>query len=45
MLDDDASVFAALKAGARSYVLTEREREILDHVARGRSNAAIAEAL
>lgn len=104
MLDDDASVFAALKAGARGYVLkgaepdelqravravasgdaifgpgiaervltlfrsppseaspaasstagagaaafpelTDREREILDHLARGRSNAAIAEAL
>ncbi|MEZ5407723.1 MAG: response regulator transcription factor [Acidimicrobiales bacterium] len=98
MLDDDASVFAALKAGARGYVLkgaepdelqravravasgdaifgpgiaervltlfrspqppaaeprpatgagafpelTDREREILDHLARGRSNAAIA---
>ncbi len=101
MLDDDASVFAALRAGARGYVLkgaepdelqravravasgdaifgpgiaervltmfrsplptasdpvvtagvgafpelTEREREILDHLARGRSNAAIAGAL
>lgn len=102
MLDDDASVFAALRAGARGYVLkgaepdelqravravasgdaifgpgiaervltmfrspppsapatgasvdgagafpqlTEREREILDHLARGRSNAAIAETL
>ena len=93
MLDDDASVFAAVRAGARGYVLkgadreeltraitavaggdalfgpgiaervlglfstppapteapfpelTEREREILDHVAQGRSNGAIAAAL
>ena len=92
MLDDDASVFAALRAGARGYVLkgaetdelrraivsvasgdvifgpgvatrvldlfakpmpvtapfpdlTEREREILDHVARGEPNAVIARAL
>ena len=89
MLDDDASVFAALRAGARGYVLkgaetdelrraivsvasggvifgpgvaarvldlfarpervtapfpdlTEREREILDHVARGETNGVIA---
>lgn len=93
MLDDDGSVFAAMRAGARGYVLkgaepdelqrairgvaagaavfgpgiaervlqlfrapparspdafpelTEREREILDHVARGRSNGAIAQEL
>ncbi|MGE0880946.1 MAG: response regulator [Acidimicrobiia bacterium] len=97
MLDDDASVFAAVRAGARGYVLkgaereeltraitavaggeaifgpgiaqrvlglfserptvgaaastepfpelTEREREILDHVASGKSNATIAQAL
>jgi len=94
MLDDDASVFAAMQAGARGYVLkgaapedlerairavaggdavfgagiaqrilgtlatvprkdpevtfpqlTEREREILDHVARGEANGTIAHAL
>ena len=92
MLDDDASVFAALRAGARGYVLkgaetdqlrraivsvasgdvifgpgiaarvldlfarpepvpqpfpglTEREREILDHVARGETNGVIARSL
>ena len=33
-------------AGAGAFPqLTEREREILDHLARGRSNAAIAEML
>ena len=94
MLDDDASVFAAMQAGARGYVLkgaapedlerairavdrgdavfgagiaqrilgtlataprmdpevmfpelTDREREILDHVARGEANGTIAHAL
>ncbi len=94
MLDDDASVFAAMQAGARGYVLkgaapedlerairavdrgdavfgagiaqrilgtlataprmdpevmfpelTGREREILDHVARGEANGSIAHAL
>ena len=94
MLDDDASVFAAMQAGARGYVLkgaapedlerairavdrgdavfgagiaqrilgtlataprmdpevtfpelTDREREILDHVARGEANGSIARAL
>ncbi|CAN5462634.1 response regulator transcription factor [soil metagenome] len=94
MLDDDASVFAALRAGARGYVLkgadpdelrrailgiahgeavfgpgiarqvldllsgsgpaaapnpfpelTEREAEVLDHLARGASNSAIASTL
>ena len=92
MLDDDASVFAALRAGARGYVLkgaetdelrraivsvasgdvifgtgvatrvldlfarpepvaapfpdlTDREREILDHVARGETNGVIARTL
>jgi DNA-binding NarL/FixJ family response regulator len=94
MLDDDASVFAAMRAGARGFVLkgaapdelrraitgvangeaifgpgiaervldllmrpsaaeadpvfpelTEREREVLDHVARGETNPVIARAL
>jgi DNA-binding NarL/FixJ family response regulator len=93
MLDDDTSVFAALRAGARGYVLkgaapdelerairsvangdavfgpgiaervlhtftapaavaaapfpelTDREREVLDHLAAGRSNGAIARQL
>lgn len=93
MLDDDASILAALRAGAQGYVLkgsepselrraiagvargealfgpgvarqvlalfagpapepepvfpelTDREREVLDHVARGASNATIARAL
>lgn len=94
MLDDDASVFAAMQAGARGYVLkgaaaddlerailavahgeatfgagvaqrilgalaappparppvvfpelSDREREVLDHVARGEPNATIARAL
>lgn len=94
MLDDDASLFAALRAGARGYVLkgaepdelrraiagvangevvfgpgiaervldlfadgppsptvepfpelTEREREVLDHLASGSSNHTIASAL
>ncbi len=94
MLDDDASVFAAMQAGARGYVLkgaapedlerairavdrgdavfgagiaqrilgalataprinpevvfpelTDREREILDHVARGEANGTIAHVL
>ena len=87
MLDDDASILAALRAGARGYVLkgaepdelrraivgvvkgeaifgpgiaqqvlglfagpvfpelTGREREVLDHVARGSTNATIGRAL
>jgi DNA-binding NarL/FixJ family response regulator len=94
MYDDDSSVFAAMRAGARGYLLkeanrneiiraihavgdgeaifspmiakrmmyyfeakskqvqvdvfpqlTEREREVLDHIARGKNNAGIATAL
>jgi DNA-binding CsgD family transcriptional regulator len=44
-VDLDEYVYAALRAGASGFMLTEREREVLEQVARGSSNNETAGAL